>query len=90
MRGLMLAVPLAMGLVLPPLPAHAYAGGWCAVVNVGFGTVQERCGFASFQACSREASFHGPSSFCRPSQYAWPVEEGPRRAKHRRRGHRHR
>jgi hypothetical protein len=71
--------------------AQGYQGPWCAVFSLGFSTVQERCGFASFEMCRREALHYGSSAFCRQnSWYApyWGVGEprarAPAKKRHRR------
>ena len=85
----------AFAILASPQPAAAqhYSGPWCAVFNLGFGAVQEKCDFASFEMCRREAQVYGSSSFCRQSNwYApyWGVGEPQARAhvkKHHRRAH---
>jgi hypothetical protein len=84
MLGLLSAMALGGG-----SPSQAYEGPWCAVLNLGFGSVQERCGMATFEMCRREAQAFGSSSFCRQnSRYLpyWGVgdERRPLRKKKRR------
>jgi len=67
-------------------------GSWCAVINLGIGTVEERCGFSSFEVCRREAQVHGSSSFCRQNNwYApyWGAAEPRASARTKRRHRRH-
>jgi hypothetical protein len=70
-------------------PAQAYEGPWCAVVNLGIGSVQERCGMPTFEVCRREALAFGPSSFCRQNSrylpyWGYGAEPRPLRKKKRR------
>jgi hypothetical protein len=66
------------------IPMKADASGWCSVVNLGIGSVSEKCSFRSFEACQAYAQSFGSSSFCRVSGY--PIEDRSlkRRSKHRR------
>ena len=67
----------------PFATAQGYQGPWCAVFSLGFGTVQERCDFVSFEMCRREALHYGSSAFCRQNNwYApyWGVGESRARA----------
>jgi hypothetical protein len=86
-------VAFAMVASAQPSAAQGYSGPWCAVFNLGIGSVQEKCDFASFEMCRREALHYGSSSFCRQSNwYApyWGVGEARAHAhvrKHHRRAH---
>lgn len=64
-----------------PAQAQAYRGGWCSVVNLGIGSVSEKCAFRTFEACQAYARGFGSSSFCRVSGY--PIGGPSRPAKKR-------
>ena len=48
-------------------PKSGYQGTWCAVINLGIGSVGERCGYPSFETCQQDVRVYGTSSFCRMS-----------------------
>jgi hypothetical protein len=83
----------AFAAAIQPAAAQRYQGRWCAVFNIGFGSVQEQCDFPNFATCRREAAVWGASAFCRQNNwYApyWgvPAPEPRARARRHHRGHR--
>jgi hypothetical protein len=64
----------------------AYVGNapWCAVVNIGMGTMEWNCQFASVEAC-RPNVIAGNRGFCALNPYyVPPARQGaPHRSKHR-------
>lgn len=58
----LLAAALGAAL-LSVAPAEARQGPWCARVSTGSGSVQERCGYATFEACRGEV-LAGNRGFC--------------------------
>ena len=74
MRKLLMigAGALAMAAFVDAKPSQAYYGGaWCAKMDVGSGTVTERCDFPTFETCRRYIL--GESrSWCVQSQYYAP------------------
>jgi len=82
---------LALTALFSSRPALAAEGPWCAVINMGFGMIRERCSMASFEMCRREALRFGMTSFCRqnpayPGYWSGQRESHP--TKSRRRHHR--
>ena len=47
-------------------PVQAYEGPWCAVINIGTGSVYEDCQYASIEAC-RPNVLAGNRGFCNPN-----------------------
>lgn len=89
-KMLLLAASAALALFIAR-PAAAYDGPWCAVFNIGFGDVLEKCDMPSFETCRQEAQYHGASAFCRQnSRFApyWGVGVEPRHVRAKKR-HRH-
>ena len=43
---------------------------WCAVQNMGFGTVTRRCYFQNFETCRLEV-IAGSRGTCEPNNYYW-------------------
>jgi hypothetical protein len=67
MRKLLIVAALATATLVQAQPSQAYfRGNWCANMDIG-GAVQERCEFASFQACQR-SMINTPRSFCTQNQ----------------------
>jgi hypothetical protein len=66
------ALAVAMAAFVDAKPSQAYyAGAWCAKMDVGSGTVTERCDFPTFETCRRYII--GESrSWCVQSQYYAP------------------
>ena len=68
--------------------AQAFEGPWCALQNVGSGSMVENCRMATFEQCRLEV-VAGNRGFCKPNA-RWP---GARRAaveQHSRRSRKHR
>jgi len=83
---------LALSMLFFPRPGLAAEGPWCAVVDMGFNLIQERCSMASFEICRQEALRFGMTSFCRQNPAYpgyWTGQREPRATKSRRRHHRH-
>ena len=64
MRKFVICAVLAAGALLPAETARAFDGPWCLKASLGFGTVTERCQFATFEACRNERGGWGGSAFC--------------------------
>ena len=63
-RFLLALAALTVGTLLGIEPGRAYnEGPWCAVVEVGEGSVREICHFRSFEACRQEV-VSGNRGFC--------------------------
>jgi len=86
MRGIMLGSALAALAILPPRASVAATERWCAVINLGSVGPAERCGIPSFEACRAAAAQYGPSSFCRPDNWAAPAPTN-KPSLHKRRRH---
>jgi hypothetical protein len=51
-------------------PAQAYEAPWCAVINLGPGSIYEDCQYRSFEDCYRRGNIlAGNRGTCNPSQY---------------------
>ncbi len=91
MKYLLAAAAIAASVVAFTGPASAYyearqQGPWCAIMNMGTGTVYEDCSYASLEAC-RPNILAGNRGFCNPNPaYAYG---GPVVVEHRRHAHRH-
>jgi hypothetical protein len=82
---------LALGAALAGgQPASAYVAGyqqapWCAVMNMGTGSMYWDCSYASVQACTPNV-VAGNRGFCNPNPYftgyAGPVEHVRRHRRH--------
>jgi hypothetical protein len=46
---------------------------WCAVQNMGFGTVTRSCYYANFESCRREV-VAGNRGTCEPNSYYWAAQ----------------
>jgi len=82
---------LALTALFSSRPALAAEGPWCAVVNMGFGMIRERCSMTSFEMCLQEALRFGMTSFCRQNPAYpgyWSVQRESHPTKSRRRHHR--
>ena len=82
---------LALTALFSSRPALAAEGPWCAVVNMGFDMIRERCSMTSFEMCRQEALRFGMTSFCRQNPAYpgyWSGQREPRSTKSRRRHHR--
>ena len=83
-RCLLFVITLAAVALLDARPS--LAGAWCAVSDIGRGTVTENCRYNNFEACRREV-IAGNRGFCRQNA-AWPgwhsgYGEAPRKARKR-------
>jgi Protein of unknown function (DUF3551) len=92
MRIVFLVAAMAAAMLFAPRAAHAYYGNgpWCAVQNLGFGTVTENCSMRSFEQCRME-TIAGNRGFCTPNPYwagPYGLAEPPRRTNKRRVRHR--
>lgn len=88
MRVMLLIAGCAAVLALVPSAGQAYQGPWCAVQDVGSGSMREDCSYQTFEECRPEV-IAGNRGFCRPNprwQGAAAAPTGVR--KHRVRHHR--
>jgi hypothetical protein len=87
MRIVFLIAAVAAATLSDPRVSHAYNGGpWCAVQNLGHGSVVQRCSMATFEQCRME-TIAGNRGFCVPNP-RWAGAygfEGPPRRSHKRR-----
>ena len=83
MRTILLAVvAIAAAVGFGQQPAVAYTAPWCAVINMGTGSVYWDCSYGSIEAC-RPNVLAGNRGWCNPNPYYayQPVE----RRRHRKR-----
>jgi hypothetical protein len=79
-REALMRIPLVLGAALAALLTDVSAGQtysdlyrrfpWCAVQNMGFGTVTRSCYYANFENCRREV-VAGNRGTCEPNSYYW-------------------
>src|SRR5262245_65821310 len=68
-RMIFAAVAALAGVFIGPQPAEARAP-WCAVINLGTGSVYWGCQYRSFEDCyHRGVVLAGNRGFCHPSPY---------------------
>jgi len=71
-RMIFAAVAALAGVFVGPQPAEARAP-WCAVINLGTGSVYWDCQYRSFEDCyHRGVVLAGNRGFCNPSPYYVP------------------
>ena len=78
MRKILIIGALAATALIQAQPSQAYfRGAWCAKLDVGGGTVQERCDFPTFATCRHYANTT-PRTFCTQNQWSarnWAIDE---------------
>jgi Protein of unknown function (DUF3551) len=87
---LVAATAAAMLFDLRPVQAYYGNGPWCAVQNLGFGTVTQNCSMLTFEQCRLE-TIAGNRGFCIPNPYwagVYRFAEPARRTHKRRIRHR--
>ena len=63
---------------------YVYEGPWCAREDIGGGSIQEHCGFNSFEACSRLV-LPGNRGFCTQNPAFAGFDQRPTRERKRHR-----
>ena len=77
MRTLAVLGFLAAAAVSGATPGHArYEGPWCAKIEIGGGTSQDNCQFATFEACRQEIYLNGPTTQCTQNPRYLPYWRG--------------
>ena len=69
-RSILLAGAALIAVSISSLSAKASEAPWCAVINLGTGSVYEDCQYRSFDDCYRRGNIlAGNRGFCNPSPY---------------------
>jgi hypothetical protein len=69
-RPILLTGVALISVSISSLNAKASDGPWCAVINMGPGSVYEDCQYSSFDDCYRRGNIlSGNRGFCNPSPY---------------------
>ena len=69
-RSILLAGAALISVSISPLSADASEAPWCAVINMGTGSVYEDCQYRSFEECYHKGNIlAGNRGFCNPSPY---------------------
>jgi len=70
MKKLLMIGALAATALVQAQPSRAYfRGTWCAKIDAGGGSVQERCDFPNFATCRNYVNSQ-PKSFCVQNQWS--------------------
>jgi hypothetical protein len=66
MRIMLIATAAAAAILLHPGGSQAYEGPWCALSDIGGGTMHENCSMRSLEMCRQEV-IAGNRGFCNPN-----------------------
>jgi len=80
MRIILVATAVAAAMSLGPSASQAYEGPWCALTDIGGGTMHENCSMRTLEMCVQEV-IAGNRGFCIPNprwQAPGPAARQPR------------
>ena len=84
-RTILVAAAALAGVFSSLQPAQAYQAPWCAVINLGTGSIYWDCQYSSFDDCYRRGNIlAGNRGFCNASPYyvaGYAEQTGRRRAR---------
>jgi len=84
MRTILVAAAALASVSFSPGNAEAAQAPYCAVINLGTGSVHWDCQYSSFEDCYRRGMIlAGNRGFCNPSPYYVPGYAGQRQARKR-------
>ena len=69
---ILVATAALAGVIVGLQPAQAYAAPWCAMIEIGRGSVYWDCQYRSFEDCYRRGNILAGNSTCNPSPYYVP------------------
>jgi hypothetical protein len=69
-RMILVAIAALAGALFGLQPVQAYEAPWCAVIELGRGSIYWDCQYRSFDECYRKGNIlAGNRGFCNPSPY---------------------
>jgi hypothetical protein len=84
-RMILVAIAALAGALFGLQPVQAYEAPWCAVIELGRGSIYWDCQYRSFDECYRKGNIlAGNRGFCNPSPYYVANAAGPTRSAKRR------
>jgi uncharacterized protein DUF3551 len=82
---ILVAAAALAGVIVGLQPAQAYAAPWCAMIEIGRGSVYWDCQYRSFEDCYRRGNIlAGNRGTCNPSPYYVPGSAEQRQTRSRR------